>query len=785
MNLFRKKLAAVLTAAAIGVTALPVNAFAQTSLVQDSVTVEYNATVAKPSYSIKGTPGKRKIKLSCSTKGATIYYTTDGSKPTTDDKKYTGLITIKKDTKIRAIAVKDGSKSAIMTKTVKVKTLLGDATGDGKVNENDYARFKNYRAGKTSYICKDNCDMDGSGGLSKKDLQLLRDYLDEDNEDGETSEEDTGIFVEKPEIVVYKAYGGKRYKITCDTKDAVIYYTTNGTEPDKNDKKYTETFIVDSDTTVKAVAYKNGSYSKVKTRSVTVDKCKDPYADKDTETEYKDSVKVTLKCDTDDARICYTTDGSDPVKDGRIYNEPIELTEDTTLKIYAECKGFANSKVITYKYKVKSSNYTISGKVWEDSSINPSDGKKQNMEQGINCIKVLMINASTNSYEEQTTTATIGGVAGSYELKKAKPGNKYKVVFQFNGQKYRAFKNVVKDGNQAVCSAFPEITIKNAGAFSNASTLLVAVNSYNAAVTHNFFNETYAVTSTIYDKETKNVDLALLTNVYGDTKLSFVTSTVTSAEDGKTNAMVANQKVYTGDTLSYTLRVTNNSKTQDLKSATLRLYLDPAVSIQGIKLTNGASASYSYQGMSKSFGMAVYQITCPDVKAGKNYDFIVTAKVNPDVKEGKAITTLAEIVAYTYVDSCYDRNSIPGNFTGTIKEQDEAASLRVYAYESLTDSQSIAWASGNDFNSAIYVGSSKILRFNIENGTSTADYTVHVTDKSIVSVDTYCTPTANGTECVLVVTGKKAGTTNIMVMLTKDASKLIQTSVTVENLPAA
>ena len=54
----------------------------------------------------------QKVSITCATAGATIYYTTDGSEPTTESTKYTTELTIDKTTTIKAIAVKDEMKNS-------------------------------------------------------------------------------------------------------------------------------------------------------------------------------------------------------------------------------------------------------------------------------------------------------------------------------------------------------------------------------------------------------------------------------------------------------------------------------------------------------------------------------------------------------------------------------------------------------------------------------------------------------------------------------------------------
>lgn len=777
MNSVIKKTAAVFMAATLAVTGLSVNAFADSEkLISQTVTAEYAATVSKPAYSIKGSDGVRRIRLKSSTSGATIYYTTDGSKPTTSSKKYTGLIKITKTTKIRAIAVKGGNKSAVMQKTVRIGTMLGDVTGDGSIKESDYTRLKNYLAGSTSYICTDNADVDGNGKVNKKDLTILREYLDGDIDDFPAA--DAVKTLSKPTITVYKVYGGKKFKI--ESEDAAsIYYTTNGAEPTRNSTRYTGTFIVDKDTTVKAIAYDDGAYSEVKSRSITVDRCSNPYSDMDTNKEYEDSVKVRLYCETSGSRIYYTTDGSDPVKYGKTYTGQLEFNENTTLKFYANAKGYSNSQVTTLNYKVKSSSYVISGMVWNDTvnETSVSDGIYSYGEQGINGITVMLLNTSTNNYEETTVTSTINGVAGSYKLVKPKPGNNYKVVFQFNGQKYRAYSKIVSGGNQAFTfDAFPLLTIRNDGAYNATNNArLTSSNNYNSAIVDGIFNKTYATTSSVYTSAASNVNLALASNIYGGLQLSFGPTTRTSLISNRPATIGTNDKIYANETVTYTLNVANSSS-QNLKRAGLYLYLNSSLSLYDIDVSGSADTSYSYSGTSGN-GYSKYLIECPTVRAGETLTFTITTRVNTDIRDGISIGNYAEVAEYAYENSCYDRNSVPGNFNFSVREKDEAQSLTLLAYSDVTSSQTLSWNVNNDFNIPIAVNDSRAFYFTLTNGTGDINELYFDCDNSRVNCNLLRDAQNNG--YVLLVTGKSAGVANIQISLKRDASKNIKCSVTI------
>ena len=86
---------------------------------------------------------KQSIRISCATKGATIYYTTDGTDPTTSDNEYTEPIVITDTTTIKAIAVKEGAKDSDIAVATYTKTQRdGSAKNPYKIT--NYAELKEF-----------------------------------------------------------------------------------------------------------------------------------------------------------------------------------------------------------------------------------------------------------------------------------------------------------------------------------------------------------------------------------------------------------------------------------------------------------------------------------------------------------------------------------------------------------------------------------------------------------------------------------------------------------------
>lgn len=85
-------------------------------------------TVATPTFSPEeGTYNTAQtVTITTATNGASIYYTTDGSTPTSSSTLYTGSITITTTTTLRAIAIKDGASSAVATATFTITVAPTD-----------------------------------------------------------------------------------------------------------------------------------------------------------------------------------------------------------------------------------------------------------------------------------------------------------------------------------------------------------------------------------------------------------------------------------------------------------------------------------------------------------------------------------------------------------------------------------------------------------------------------------------------------------------------------------
>lgn len=83
---------------------------------------------------------------------------------------------------------------------------------------------------------------------------------------------------------------------------------------------------------------------------------------------------VVMKSSPAEAKIYYTTDGSDPSAEAILYEGPVEITADTQFKAVAICEGLGNSAVAEYTVSLNVSAPEIVVTSTGEISVNPVSG---------------------------------------------------------------------------------------------------------------------------------------------------------------------------------------------------------------------------------------------------------------------------------------------------------------------------------------------------------------------------------------------------------------------------
>ena len=130
--------------------------------------------------------------------------------------------------------------------------------------------------------------------------------------------------------------------VTIEAREGCdIYYTTDGSTPDKDSTAYEGEIEVSSTTTIKAIAYKGESlYSEVSSKTFTKIVEKPVIAG---DTPFESSTEVTITA-AEGASIYYTNDGSTPTSASTAYSEALTLEATATIKAIA-VKGGITSEV--------------------------------------------------------------------------------------------------------------------------------------------------------------------------------------------------------------------------------------------------------------------------------------------------------------------------------------------------------------------------------------------------------------------------------------------------------
>ncbi len=303
------------------------------------------------------------VTIATATEDAIIYYTLDGSEPTTQSTVYTEPVKVEHNMVIRAIAVKqDMINSPISQANITWVTLHTPVIA--AFDETVYCSITQDKPGSTIYYAivdgsnvsvepqTDDWNVYTDAFQMPRKASVVWTYaaMDDYNNSAiakRTFEPNLNLVCGTPSIS--RITGTDRVRITTTTADADIYYTIDGDEPTEGSLLYDKEqnyVTVESNVTVRAVAINRHYYnSEVKDFAVTWFKVARPVIT-------TEGIYVTIATTTPEARIYYTLDGTTPTNESTPYDGTFTMTGDATIQAIALRDEFNNSDVATFNYQV-------------------------------------------------------------------------------------------------------------------------------------------------------------------------------------------------------------------------------------------------------------------------------------------------------------------------------------------------------------------------------------------------------------------------------------------------
>lgn len=290
--------------------------------------------------------------------GGQIYYTTDLSTPTTGSNLYSDHISISSNTIVKAIVVKDGESSRVLTLIYTIappelppKAFFADFEGETTVANGEVVTEASYLGAKSvKFAPTASTDPDESNSL----------YI----------ESETTVDISYYNNLVFwikDTQGNNTVKIQLiddnGNKTNIEWKDTMSTGDGKVIKNQWTDYTIQLDTItgynrldltkIKAIRigeWNEGTYYIDNIYFTNTLPPAPPTASHDSKT-YAGGFNLTLTS-ADDGEIYYTTDSSTPTAESTLYTDPISITEDTTIKAIVVKDG-DSSRVITREYEIE------------------------------------------------------------------------------------------------------------------------------------------------------------------------------------------------------------------------------------------------------------------------------------------------------------------------------------------------------------------------------------------------------------------------------------------------
>lgn len=167
---------------------------------------------ASVTFEATGAEGLVNVTMATTTEGAKIYYTTDGTEPSAESTSYSNTVEISEDTVFKAIAVKEGMENSHVS----------------------YAKYSVVNKIETKIETK----------IEEKEVEKIV-YTDK-------------VYASPITFTAKDEEYGVSLSLSTQTQGSKICYTTDGSTPTAGSTIYTQALRIEANTTVKAIAIKEG-----------------------------------------------------------------------------------------------------------------------------------------------------------------------------------------------------------------------------------------------------------------------------------------------------------------------------------------------------------------------------------------------------------------------------------------------------------------------------------------------------------------------------------------------
>ena len=337
-----------------------------------SYTITLSAA-ATPSFSPAGGTysTKQSVTITSVTAGSVIHYTTDGSMPTTSSPVYSGPISVSTTQTVNAIAVAAGYSTSSVGSASYTITLSAAATpsfspAGGTYTTNQSVTIASATAGSVIHYTTDGSAPTAnspvySGPISVSTTQTVTAIaVAAGYSNSALGSASYTIVAPTAAMPGFSPAGGtysssQSVTITTATRSATIYYTTDGSMPTVNSKVYSGSVTVGQSETIQAIAVASGYSNSAVGSAVYNINVAAPVTAAPTFSPaggtYTSKQSVKISGTTHSATIYYTTDGSVPTVNSKVYSNPITVSSNETINAIAVVSGVSSPE--------SSATYTI------------------------------------------------------------------------------------------------------------------------------------------------------------------------------------------------------------------------------------------------------------------------------------------------------------------------------------------------------------------------------------------------------------------------------------------